>query len=126
MTPEEAAADEDLLEATSAKVPHALDLLGLGAVLVPFVFSLRSSSSTSFTTTMVGADGVPHATTSGHAQFKDVVAIGGGALGLVMAVATVALWRKTAPTKRSQRIGLTAGILALGIFQLVVRGGLLT
>jgi hypothetical protein len=43
-----------------------------------------------------------------------------------MAIATALLIGKTIKAKRGMRIGLTAAILVLGIFQLLVRGGLLS
>ena len=61
-----------------------------------------------------------------HTEYKDAAAIGGGAVAVVLALVTLAFWRSTQREKRAMRIGLTLVILALGAYQLIVRGGLLT
>jgi hypothetical protein len=118
--------DDDIQALTAPRVPHALDYVGLAATLLPFMISIRSSSSASVTTTIVDEHGNKQVTSSSNEHFMDPVALGGGALGILAAVATVLLWRKTLPSKRAARIGLTLGVLALGALQLFFRSGILS
>ena len=59
-------------------------------------------------------------------HFKDFVAIGGGVIAIAVAIATITLWKTTLPAKKAARIGVTVALLVLGVYQLVIRGGLLT
>src|SRR5262249_49398701 len=105
---------------------HTLDYIGLGATFLPFVISFRSSKSSSITMEVTDAQGHKQQTTSGHTEFSDPVALAGGAVGLVVALATISLWQKTDPSKRALRVGLTLGVLALGAVQLLLRSGILS
>src|SRR5947209_5460279 len=118
--------DDETEALTAPRVPHPLDYIGLAATFAPFMISFRSSNSSSMTTTVIDENGNKQSTTVESSRFRDPVAIGGGALGIVTALATLLLWRKTLRSKRALRIGLTLGVLALGAIQLVIRGGLLT
>jgi hypothetical protein len=71
----------------------------------------------------VSGSGYP---TSGASKFSDPVALGGGALGIAMGIATAPLIGKPLKAKRGMRIGLTVALLVLGVFHLVVRSGLLS
>ena len=112
----------ELLEIGAPKFPNRLDYVAAVAGLVPFVFSVHSSSSESSSHEVDGVV-VEHAE---HVHFKDFVAIGGGAIAIAFAIATVTLWKSTLPAKKAARMGATIALLVLGAYQLVVRGGLLT
>jgi hypothetical protein len=118
--------DPELAAMRAPRVPGTLDYLGLAGVGVPFVISFRSSSSSSISTTVTGADGKSHTTTTETSKFSDPIAMGGGALAIVLGLVTLAQVPKVEKAKRGLRIGLTVGIVALGAFQLLVRGGLLS
>jgi hypothetical protein len=118
--------DPDLRAMRAPRVPGTLDYIGLGGVLLPFAVSFRTSSSSSVTTTVTGADGQSHTTTSGSAKFSDPVAMVGGGLGLVIGLVTLTQITRVEKAKRGLRIGLTLGLVALGALQLLVRSGLLS
>lgn len=88
---------------------------------MPFFVSFRESHTD--TATMDGAGGPE---VRSHTSFKDYVAIGGGGLAIVVALVTFSYWRVTPRGKLALRIALTIGILLLGLYQVLLRGGVLT
>ncbi len=120
--------DPDLAALRAPKCPHAIDYIALGAGLLPFMISFRSTHTESITFTgnidpKLKAELNAQAT---HTEFKDPVALGGGAIALVLALVSISFWRATLPQKKGLRIGLTVAAALLGVLQLVVRSGILT
>lgn len=105
-------------------VPNKLDYLGLGAGLIPFALSIRSSQSRTDSTTVTDSAGNQTTTTSGTSEFSDPIALTGGGLAVIIALILLAGIGNVAKAKRMQRVGWALVILALGAYQLVVRGGL--
>jgi hypothetical protein len=119
----DAGVDADLAELAAPKFPSTMEYIGLAGALLPFAISMRSTHTESVTVTS-GTD----ATVTAHTEatsFKDPVALAGGAVAIVAALVSLTLWKKTLPAKRGLRIALTLGMLVIGVFQLVVRSGLL-
>ena len=120
--------DPDLAALRAPRCPHTVDYIALGAGLLPFMISFRTTHTESITFTgnidpklkeQLNAQAT-------HTEFKDPVALAGGAVALVLALVTIAFWRATLPQQKGLRIGLTVGAALLGIVQLVVRSGILT
>ena len=121
-------ADPELAAMRAPKCPHSVDYLALAAGALPFVLSFRETHTESITFDgSVDPKAVAELSAkASHTEYKDAAAIGGGAVAVVLALVTLAFWRSTQREKRAMRIGLTLVILALGAYQLIVRGGLLT
>ena len=105
--------DPELAEMRGVKVPGAPEYIGGAAGALPFFAHYSQSSSTT-------VNGV--VTT---ASFIDYIAVGGGAVAVLFGLVSLAFVGKTAPTKKGLRLGLAAGLLLLGAFQLVRGFGLI-
>ncbi len=104
---------DDLARLRAPRFPHGLDWLGGVAGVVPFFLSFWTSSTRS---------------ENGHvieAVRRDYVALGGGGLALLAGALSLALVRSTPPAARARRLGASATLVALGLYQLAVRSGLL-
>jgi hypothetical protein len=120
--------DPELAALRAPRCPHPVDYVALGAGLVPFFISFKSTHTESITFTgnidpKLKEELNAKAT---HTEFKDPVALAGGGVALVLALVSLAFWRGTLPQKKALRIGLTVGAALLGVLQLVVRSGILT
>ena len=105
-----------------APLPNKLDYVAIAGAVVPFVLTLRTSNSSSSSETVNGV--VTQSSEVVH--FKDYAALVGGAVAIVFALFTFTLLAKTPPEKKAARIALSVLLLVAGLYQLVVRGGLLS
>jgi hypothetical protein len=82
---------------------------GIAAGLIPFGLSFHTSSATSLNGVVTSA------------TYLDYVALAGGAVALVLGVASIGSIARVEPALRGKRIGLTVLVIALGALQ-IARG----
>ncbi|MBM4360778.1 MAG: hypothetical protein FJ096_21940 [Deltaproteobacteria bacterium] len=102
--------DGDLELAPSRKRIHFVDILGLGAGILPFFLSFSSMKSVSATVTVDGKV----VETVEQASHVDYIALGGGGLALLCGLAGLTLVRRA--RSKGERVALTVGTVALGAF----------
>ncbi len=91
------------------RVPAGHEIAALVAGLVPFAITMSSSSSRTVNGAVVAS------------QYRDWVAVGGGAVAAGLGLVALSLLKRTAPAQRVARIALICGLVALGGGQ-ILRG----
>jgi len=104
--------DAQLQEAPPRPFPSAIEIIGGLAALVPFFLHLSSSS-----TSHVNGQAVSFV-------YRDWVAVGGGAVAALCALAAVTGLPRTAPARRAPRGAAIVVLLGLGVYHLLGGFGL--
>jgi len=94
--------DKQKFQGAPTEFPQQSEIAGIVAAAAPFVCSFSTSSS---------VNGVTVSQT-------DFLAIGLGAIAVLIGLSTIRLWATTAPEDLMKRRAMTVAIIGLGAFQL--------
>ena len=96
--------------ANTIKFPSQLEIAGIVIALLPFVCNFSTSSTRTVNGRVV------------EESSFDVVAAVAGAVAIGLGVFIVTYLVRTAAEDRIKRMGVIAGVILVGVFQLLVRG----